>query len=1262
MTVDNAGSPRKARSLRSGVLGAVATVLAGLVLVAAPTPQPVSAAPGDDEIPARNPDLVAQCGLDILVILDESGSVEDFTGDVKTAFKAFTTALQNTGSRMAVAEFSTVARLPLSGAAKQSYTNVTTQTINTIFNPYINKNYKPSGRTHWEDAFRVGRFFLPPQSADIPHLTVFITDGNPNVVVNESKVTQSEYETKVPLDDDETISADEDDAADRAVPNANALKALNSHILTVAVGDGLDGDDTLRRLISVSGPNVFPDNTDFDISTTDVYREENFALLEAALREAAFQLCAPSVTVEKLLDQNPNPNTPDSQLVPGAGWELTTRVTPEPADWVLPPDGTGDTVVVETDAGGFANFQWTPAGQGPSGITVTEEDPAGVPPGYVNRPDRTRCVFRTPDQPDDKPLDVTAVDGGFSGSVPEESIVTCTMVNEVIARPAVTIEKDTNGVDANDPPGPFIPVDDRILWTYQVTNTGNVTLNDIVVTDDQGVTVTCPLASLASGRDMTCEATGLSEAGQYENLGTVTAVGSQGGPVSASDPSHYFGSAPGINVEKSTNGDDADIVGPVVPVGDPVAWEYIVTNVGNAPIGDVVLTDDQGVTPVFQGGDDNDNDLLDLTETWTYTAAGTAEAGRYENNATVTGTDTDLGTEVADSDPSHYFGEDLSVSIVKSTNLEDANDPPGPLITVGGPVVWQYVITNTGNVPISWTLTDDKAPFTFCPRPILVPGRSIACYSQGVAAPGQYENTGSVEGRSVISGNTATDDDPSHYYGVQGGIEIVKRTDGEDANQAPGPFIPPGDPVTWTYEVTNTGNIELTDVTVEDDKGVSVSCPMTELAVGESMTCDAEGAAEPDQYSNNATATGTTPTGVQVQDVDPSHYFGDVPGINLEKDTNGVDADEAPGPFIPVGDPVLWTYVVTNSGNSPLTDVAVTDDQGVTVSCPQDALAVGEVMRCTASGTSAIGQYENVGSVTATGPTGDVSDEDPSHYFGAVSEIDIEKFVNGQDADESPGVEIPVGDPVVMTFDVTNPGNVPIRTLDVIDDRGLDLTFLGGDANGNTMLDPGELWSYEAALGPATPGRFDNLGTVNGLDVLENTLTDDDPVFAFAAQPPEPPEPGLSIEKSPDQATVPEGGSHTFTITVTNTGEVDLVDVEVVDDVVPECDRTIGELPAGESTSYECTVEDVTEPIRNVATVTGETPDGETVRDRDDAVLDVEPADVGPGEAECPDPDNPNCPELPDTGGEPWWLLALGAVVAGSGVVIAVAWRRRSSI
>jgi len=46
------------------------------------------------------------------------------------------------------------------------------------------------------------------------------------------------------------------------------------------------------------------------------------------------------------------------------------------------------------------------------------------------------------------------------------------------------------------------------------------------------------------------------------------------------------------------------------------------------------------------------------------------------------------------------------------------------------------------------------------------------------------------------------------------------------------------------------------------------------------------------------------------------------PGIEIEKATNGQDADSPPGPYIPVGDSVTWTYVVTNTGNVTLNKVA----------------------------------------------------------------------------------------------------------------------------------------------------------------------------------------------------------------------------------------------------------------------------------------------------------------------------------------------------
>src|SRR5262249_28218286 len=53
-------------------------------------------------------------------------------------------------------------------------------------------------------------------------------------------------------------------------------------------------------------------------------------------------------------------------------------------------------------------------------------------------------------------------------------------------------------------------------------------------------------------------------------------------------------------------------------------------------------------------------------------------------------------------------------------------------------------------------------------------------------------------------------------------VSIVKLTNGQDANDPDGtdvPRIQPGDPVTWTYQVTNTGqtSVPRADVSVTDN-------------------------------------------------------------------------------------------------------------------------------------------------------------------------------------------------------------------------------------------------------------------------------------------------------------------------------------------------------------------------------------------------------------------------------------------------------------
>jgi hypothetical protein len=120
------------------------------------------------------------------------------------------------------------------------------------------------------------------------------------------------------------------------------------------------------------------------------------------------------------------------------------------------------------------------------------------------------------------------------------------------------------------------------------------------------------------------------------------------------------------------------------------------------------------------------------------------------------------------------------------------------------------------------------------------------------------------------------------------------------------------------------------------------------------------------------------------------------PPIHIEKATNGEDADTGTGPTILAGCPVKWTYTVTNTGSTALTDIHVTDDKIAAVS-PVDSNGDGhndgdtdrdnkldptETWLYQATGTATAGQYSNIATATGTSGGTTFSDTDPSHYLG----------------------------------------------------------------------------------------------------------------------------------------------------------------------------------------------------------------------------------------------------------------------------------------
>lgn len=212
--------------------------------------------------------------------------------------------------------------------------------------------------------------------------------------------------------------------------------------------------------------------------------------------------------------------------------------------------------------------------------------------------------------------------------------------------PQIKIVKTTLGCDGNYGDGVNVLAGSTVTWKYMVTNIGEdgsylqaVTVTDNNVTVSQTHTGdTNGDGKLQKGETWIYYATGTAASGNYSNTGTASGR-YNGSTYTNSDNSSYFGVAAGINIVKYTNGQHFTAPpGLFIAVGAPITWTYNVTNTGNVPLSNVTVTDsDAGITPTYVSGDTNTNSKLDLTETWLFTASGTAIEGQYHNTGTVVG-------------------------------------------------------------------------------------------------------------------------------------------------------------------------------------------------------------------------------------------------------------------------------------------------------------------------------------------------------------------------------------------------------------------------------------------------------------------------------------------------------------------------------------------------------------------------------------------------------------------------------------------------
>jgi uncharacterized repeat protein (TIGR01451 family) len=816
------------------------------------------------------------------------------------------------------------------------------------------------------------------------------------------------------------------------------------------------------------------------------------------------------------------------------------------------------------------------------------------------------------------------------------------------ADPSLTIAKTAD-------PASITTVGQTITYSFLITNTGNVTLTDVGVTEGEfsGTgdlsEVTCPAgaASLAPGASVTCTASYVAtqadiDAGAITNAATATGTPPSGDPIDSppGENTVEVPATPSLTIVKSVD----EVAQQEFELGQTITYSFAVTNTGNVTLDDVVVNEGDftgtgelsDIVCADFSGSLAPNESVTCTATYVATQAD-VDAGVVSNTATATGTPP-VG-EPVDSDPSEATTPSApaapALSIVKSAN-------PTSIVAAGETITYSFLVTNTGNVTLTdivvnegdFSGTGELSAIT-CPEGAasLAPGASVTCTATYVTTQADVD-AGSITNTATATG-TPPGGDPIDSPPGENTVEvpatpsitIVKSVDAAAAAQ----FVA-GQTITYSFLVTNTGNVTMADVTVTDvdfsgsGELSEITCPdaAASLAPGASVTCTATYVAtqadvDTGEITNTATATATPPVGEPVTS-DPSDA--ETPAAPATPSLSIVKTSD-PTSITTVGSPIVYSFVVTNTGNVTLTDVQVdegefsgTGDLGQLVCADGLAsLAPGASVTCTASyvATQAdvdSGEITNTATASGTPPSGPPVDSPPSENTVEVPASPSLTVVKS--ADEAAQAGFVVGQAVTYSFLVTNTGNV---TLD-------DVVVNEGDFSGS-----GELSDIvcPAAAGSLAPGASVTctatyVATQADVDagVITNTATatgtppsgdpvDSDP--SEASTPSTPATPSLSILKTSNPATIAKvGDSITYSFLVTNTGNVTVSGVTIAEGEfsgtgelsATTCPEGAASLAPGASltctATYVATQADVdSAAITNTAIASGTTPGGDPV-------------------------------------------------------------------
>ena len=184
-------------------------------------------------------------------------------------------------------------------------------------------------------------------------------------------------------------------------------------------------------------------------------------------------------------------------------------------------------------------------------------------------------------------------------------------------------------------------------------------------------------------------------------------------------------------------------------------------------------------------------------------------------------------------------------------------------VTPGTPVTWCFRVINNGEIMlqnVTITDTDLEPDLQFVAAAALPPNQSASHFVQGLASE-SLENQAGVNGRPTNGKPDVIDSDTASLVVVSPAIDLVK-TVSLDGNCPGEKYVegPQSTPITYCFDVTNTGDVTLNNV-VLDDQPLNVFATLGSLSPGQSVSYQQAGII-PGLLTNVAIATGSPAGGL----------------------------------------------------------------------------------------------------------------------------------------------------------------------------------------------------------------------------------------------------------------------------------------------------------------------------------------------------------------------------------------------------------------